>query len=85
MRLIDADKLRHDMYDAAFIQDSDMQKWDGGCWIRYRLFEKTLDNEITIDAVEVVRCKDCIALQHCRFTQGLGLDGFCSKGERREG
>lgn len=38
----------------------------------------------TIDAVPVVRCKDCIALQHCRFTQGLGLDGFCSQGERRE-
>lgn len=36
------------------------------------------------DMVYVVRCKDCIALQHCRFAQGLGLDGFCSKGERRE-
>lgn len=36
------------------------------------------------DAVKVVRCKDCVMIQHCRFAQGLGLDGFCSQGERRE-
>lgn len=36
------------------------------------------------DLVEVVRCKDCMILQFCRFAQGLGLNGFCSQGERRE-
>lgn len=35
-------------------------------------------------AAEVVRCKDCMMLQFCRFAQGLGLNGFCSQGERRE-
>ena len=35
------------------------------------------------DVVEVIRCKDCMVLQNCRFAQGLGLDGYCSQGERR--
>ncbi len=38
----------------------------------------------TIDAVEVVRCKNCRWGHLCVFGQHLGLDGFCSKGERKE-
>ena len=45
---------------------------------------ETLEGLPTIDAVEVVRCKDCIIHGLCRFEQGLGLDGFCSKGERKD-
>ena len=37
----------------------------------------------TVDAVEVVRCKDCIAHNLCKFEQSQGLDGFCSYGERK--
>ena len=37
----------------------------------------------TVDAVEVVRCKDCIAHNLCKFEQYQGLDGFCSYGERK--
>lgn len=50
MRLIDADALRETMYHEAFETDTDMQKWDGGCWIRYKMFENALDNAPTIDA-----------------------------------
>ena len=32
----------------------------------------------TIDAVEVVRCKDCMAHNLCKFEQSQGLNGFCS-------
>lgn len=32
----------------------------------------------------LVRCRDCYWHSKCRFEQGLGLNGFCSKGERRE-
>ena len=39
-RLIDADALRRTMYHEAFETDSPMQKWDSGCWIRYKLFER---------------------------------------------
>lgn len=34
-----------------------------------------------LDAVSVVRCKDCKQLQRCNFTQFLGLDGYCSYGD----
>ena len=33
--------------------------------------------------VEVVRCKDCIAHNLCKFEQSQGLNGFCSYGERK--
>ena len=49
MRLIDADALREHLYHEAFETDTDMQRWDSGCWIRYKLFENTIDNEITIE------------------------------------
>lgn len=60
MRLIDIDAMSHEMYHRAFETDSDMQKWDGGCWIRYKMFEQCRDNAPTIDGVPVVLCKDCI-------------------------
>ena len=98
MRLIDADALENAMYYEAFETDSDMQKWDSGCWIRYKMFEKHLANAPTVDAVEVVRCKDC---KHSHMTydgsckycdmwdedgEALYLEGdfFCAYGVRRE-
>lgn len=48
MRLIDADALREKMYHEAFETDSDMQKWDSGCWIRYKMFENSIDSMPTI-------------------------------------
>ena len=50
MRMIDADELSAIMYHEAFETDSDMQKWDGGCWIRYKMFEKAIDSVPTIEA-----------------------------------
>ena len=47
----------------------------------------------TVDAVEVVRCKDCKHMdiepcgRYCHvwgFFNGAGDDGFCNYGERRE-
>ena len=59
MRYIDAEKLQERMYHEAFEKDSDLQKWESGCWIRYKLFENCLNEQPTADVVEVVRCKDC--------------------------
>ena len=42
-----------------------------------------LQDAPTVDAVEVVRCKDCIAHNLCKFEQSQGLNGFCSYGERK--
>lgn len=52
-RLIDADALRRTMYHEAFEQDSPMQKWDSGCWIRYKMFERALENAPTVIEAEV--------------------------------
>ena len=45
-----------------------------------------IDNAFTIDAVPVVRCKDCIYQAECAFIEWLGRNGngFCSCGERRK-
>ena len=38
-RLIDINELSHRMYHEAFETDTILQMWDGGCWIRYKMFE----------------------------------------------
>lgn len=48
MRLIDAEALAEGMYHEAFERDTDMQRWDSGCWIRYKLFEDVLIKTPTI-------------------------------------
>lgn len=48
MRPIDADALREAMYHEAFETDSNLQKWDSGCWIRYKMFEKHIEAAPTI-------------------------------------
>lgn len=92
-RLIDANKLEANMYHEAFETDTDMQKWDSGCWIRYKMFENQIEKMPTVDAVEVVRCKDCIYNQlpptsgnvNCELWYGMtDLNGYCSRGERKE-
>ena len=41
--LIDRDALNDAMYHEAFETDSEWQKWDSGCWIRYKMFERHRD------------------------------------------
>ena len=49
MRMIDASALEARMYHDAFEVDSDMQKWDSGCWIRYKMFENAIKDAPTIE------------------------------------
>ena len=49
MRTIDADDFANRMYHEAFEKDSDLQKWDSGCWIRYKLFENVLREQPTVE------------------------------------
>lgn len=53
MRLIDADALRKEMYHEAFETDSELQKWDSGCWIRWKMFENFIQKAPIVDAVPV--------------------------------
>lgn len=50
MELISKEELRDKMYHEAFEVDNEMQKWDSGCWIRYKLFEKILDEMPIIES-----------------------------------
>ena len=75
MRLIDADALKE-----SFVHDNTV-----------RLISDVIDEAPTIDAIEVVRCKDCKWWGHesntCEMTKPLApmceLD-FCSYGERKD-
>ena len=76
-RLIDANALIDDTY----ILDS----WDA------KIVRAWLDDQPTVDAVEVVRCRKCA--NTCPGTIGLvctmwgnrtAPDGFCYMGERKE-
>lgn len=51
-RLIDGDALRAGMYHEAFETDSELQRWDSGCWVRYKMFENHMDNAPTIIEAE---------------------------------
>lgn len=68
-RYIDADSLKQRIIDNWYTADDIIVD---------------VDREPTADVVKVVRCKDCLLHGVCRFEQGLGLNGFCSQGERRE-
>ena len=50
---IDREKLRQKMYQEAFVKDSDLQRWDSGCWIRYKLFENVLEKTEVADVQPV--------------------------------
>lgn len=49
VRLIDADALSEVMYHEAFEKDTPMQRWDSGCWIRYKMFENAIENAPTVE------------------------------------
>ena len=53
MRLIDANRLEGAMYHNAFEITTDLQKWDSGCWIRYKMFENVIDEQPTVNAIPI--------------------------------
>lgn len=55
MRLIDADAFGNRLYHEVFEKDSEDQRWDSGCWMRYRLFEKVLREQPTVAQPERMR------------------------------
>ena len=80
MRLVDADALGNRMYHESFEKDSDLQRWDGGCWIRYKLFEQVLRAAPTIDPTHPTPSKalgalDCVerqaAIEACTDRNGI--------------
>ena len=93
-RLIDANDAKREIWNT----DCDVFEFCDGCVTKMGITRVELDDAIdrvpTVDAVEVVRCKDCI-YYHKELGYGFGQcskcnlmpypDDFCSYGERREG
>ena len=87
--VISREQFREQMYHRCFEvnNDSNMQKWDSGLWIRYKLFEEELEK-----APSIVTCKDCKHFyadaecgQACELTEmRVEAEDFCSYGERKE-
>ena len=71
MRLIDADRIVYSWHI-----DADGEEHDGVT------LQSIIKKMPTIDAVEVVRCKDCKEYKYCFLLPND--DDYCSKGERRE-
>lgn len=89
MRLIDANALGNRLYHEVFEKDSEDQRWDSGCWMRYRLFEKVLKEQPTVEQPEIIRCRECKLrdTEYCNMAHGfMGMkdDDYCSYGDRRE-
>ena len=76
MRLIDADAL--DMYER-------LKSYYGDAW---RDAQEEIDNAPTVDAVPVIRCRECKhsdAYNHCtRLSIWNKPEDFCSYAERKD-
>ena len=77
MRMIDADALKEGLKEKMFGHPFE------------RIFlSSVVDSAHTIDAVPVVRCRECKHLGFCGDATNLevmGFYGYCSRGERKEG
>ena len=89
-RLIDADALKEVIYNNLYTITDFFNRQDRGMFWTAGI-EKAIDEAPTIDAVRVVRCKDCKYRDADDFCTGRGYpnmlvpdDGFCEKGARRE-
>ena len=89
MRLIDSDEfeaaLENTEYDISSAYEPDGYS--------HRLICKVLEETPTVDAVPVIRCRECKHMRRdnvgifCKVWNGYngcGVDGFCSYGEKRE-
>lgn len=69
MRLIDADDFENRMYREVFEKDTDMRKWDSGCWMRYKLFENVLKEQPTIEPERTGKWIDCNNSEHWKCSE----------------
>ena len=68
MRLIDADAIGNPYENTSLA-------------FEFMVLKKILDDAPTVDAVEVVRCKNCKEYKYCFLLPND--DDYCSKGERK--
>lgn len=89
-RLVDATELRKKWYDEGYIMHESGMRYCELDWQEiYDEFIADLDSMPTVDAVEVVRCKDCFHYWDGVCKAHIDViytdeNEFCSWGERRE-
>lgn len=93
MRLIDADEFK--AFNARWMANEKDPDKKRARETRTQLFNTFIDMQETIDAIPVVRCKDCKHSEHwygdkclCYLWNETGIDifenGYCSYGERKQ-
>ena len=96
-RLIDADALKrklHDSFEESATEEQTQEERFLEMLIR-GLFDSAVDTAPTVEAVEVVRCKDCkyllkdntareshLCMQNRYTRRNVNLDDYCSYGEK---
>ena len=98
MRLIDADRLNKPIYAEEDNITGSGMSYDEICGYNdgIDIAWNKIDQASTIDAVPVVRCKDCIRrydtdecpmcfLIEGKYYEYTNENGFCDRGERKEG
>lgn len=85
-RLIDADTLLATIHDTAEgLADCDQQN---AAWALRKYAVRDIMDAHTVDAVEVVRCKDCAHVDMCSIREAMVCtddNGFCWRGKSKEG
>lgn len=76
MPLIDIDALKKQMCKICNENYSDDPCEPNDC-----VFLNAIDSAPTIDAVPVVRCKECKHFVQCKEVEGVSWTGFCNYGE----
>ena len=84
-RYIDADELSRRMYNDAFETDSDMQRWDSGCWIRYKMFENAINDAPTATLPIKDKCAFCPHCANCDVNDDLSIKQTEDVVERKRG
>ena len=98
MRLIDADRLNKPIYAEEDSITGSGMSYDEICGYNdgIDIAWNKIDGAPTIDAVPVVRCKDCIRrydtdecpmcfLSEGKYYEYTNVNGFCDRGEPKEG
>ena len=98
MRLIDADRLNKPIYAEEDNMTGSRMSYDEICGYNdgIDITWNKIDQAPIIDAVPVVRCKDCIRrydtdecpmcfLIEGKYYEYTNENGFCDRGERKEG
>lgn len=91
-RLIEADNLKKLFRDIS--NHIKAVRGDGKCFFTVESALKVIDQAPTVDAVPVIRCKDCKywetmpeGMKDCSNSQGIAYpkdNDFCSYGERKD-